>query len=542
VNHGFNQGGPLSDETQRQYRRNMYLAFVDEFAQANPNAGVVLIGQPPDGRVGREEWQAQKAVEFAKVAAWRGWGFINVHRKWIEYGNWQADLTLGDQVHPTAAGLALWADTLQTAMRSAARVPTTTQPALGGASSQVFKNPQLSAWGGVLPEGVTSAPNCTVTKELVDFETGVQAMKLTSTAVSGFAYVELTGTAEQWGIKGRLANNTYTVAVRLKVPAANTNTVRVALLDNNGPTYTMATDVPASPAARDRYIWVYATKAFPANATTLTMWIVARTSGTAIVEVLVDEIRITPGPSAQPGISARDTLGALAAVDGDFAQRVDGAWVPRTPAQVAEAVVALDLRNLATLLTGLGTTATRFLYYNEASDSWGTQATTSFGRGLSALADAAALRVAAAITTIGSSIVTAVDAPAARTALGIAYPYDMHIPVFIKGSTRALGTGEFPQGIKLRRAITVQSISVRGDTAGASGNLVVELQKNGVTIAASATAVTLSNAQQSAAGGGNTVTGLTVAFAAGDVLTATVTTLDTTPGKGLFVDIGAVTA
>jgi hypothetical protein len=38
------------------------------------------------------------------------------------------------------------------------------------------------------------------------------------------------------------------------------------------------------------------------------------------------------------------------------------------------------------------------------------------------------------------------------------------------------------------------------------------------------------------------VTGLTVAFAAGDVLTATVTTLDTTPGKGLFVDIGAVTA
>lgn len=342
VNHGFNQGGPLSDDTQRQYRRNMYLAFVDEFVAANPNAGVVLIGQPPDGRTGREGWQAQKNLEFAKVAAWRGWGFINVHRKWVEYGNWQADLTLGDQVHPTAAGLALWAATMQAAMKNALRVPVTTQPPLGGAGSQVFKNPQLSAWGGALPDGVTSAVNCTVTKELTDFETGTHAMKITSTAASGFSYVELTGTAEQWGIKGRLANQTYTAAVRLKVPAANTATVRVALLDNNGNTYTMATDVAASPAARDRYIWVYCTKAFPANANLLTMWIIARTSGTAIVEVLVDEIRLTPGASAQPGISTRDTLGALPAADNDFAQRVLGVWVPRTPAQVRTAL-GLDL-------------------------------------------------------------------------------------------------------------------------------------------------------------------------------------------------------
>lgn len=338
VNHGFNQGGPLADDTQRQYRRNMYKAFVDEFVAANPNAGVVLVGQPPDGRAGREEWQAQKGLEFAKIAAWHGWGFLNVHRAWIEYGNWQADLTLGDQVHPTAAGLALWASLVQAAMENAIRVPVTTQPTLTGGGSQVFKNPQLLAWGGALPDGVTSATNCTLSKELTDFETGTHAMKITSTAVSGFAWVELTGTAEQWGIKGRLANNTYTAAVRLKVPAANTGTVRVAMFDNNGTTYTMATDVVASPAARDRYIWVYATKAFPSNATSLTMWIVARTSGASIVDVLVDEIRLTPGPCPQPGISSRDTLGALPAADNDFAQRLSGVWVPRTPAQVRTAL------------------------------------------------------------------------------------------------------------------------------------------------------------------------------------------------------------
>lgn len=305
VNHGFNQGGPLDQDTLRQYRRNMYYAFVYEFAAANPNAGVLLIGQPPTAVAGREEWQAQKNLEFAKIAAWHGWGFLNVHRAWIEHGNWQADLTLGDQVHPTAAGLALWASLLQEAMKNAARVPVATQPALGVASAQVFRNPQLSVWGSTLPDGVTSAVNCTVTKELTDFETGAWAMKLTATG-TGFAYVELTGTAEQWGIKGRLANQTYSAAVRLKVPAANTGTVRVALLDNNGNTYTMATDVATWPAARDRYIWVYATKAFPSNATTLTMWIVARTSGSAAAEVLVDEIRVTPGPSIQPSISGWD--------------------------------------------------------------------------------------------------------------------------------------------------------------------------------------------------------------------------------------------
>jgi hypothetical protein len=340
VNHGFNQGGPLNSDTLRQYRRNVYLAFVDEFAAANPNAGVVLIGQPPSGVAGREEWQAQKNLQFAKAAAWRGWGFLNVHRAWIEYGNWQADLTLGDQTHPTAAGLALWASLLQEAMENAGRVSVTTQPTLGGAAAQVFKNPQLSAWSGSLPDGVTSATNCTLSKELTDFETGTHAMKITSTSTSGFAWIELTGTAEQWGIKGRLADNTYTAAVRLKVPAANTGTVRVGLLDNNGTGGQMNTDVASSPDARDRYIWVYATKAFPSNATSLTMWIFVRTSGTAIVDVLVDEIRLCPGPCPQPGISGRDTLGALPAAEGDFAQHVGGVWVPRTPAQVR---TALDL-------------------------------------------------------------------------------------------------------------------------------------------------------------------------------------------------------
>lgn len=304
INHGFNQSGPVDSDTLRQYRRNQYLAFADEFAQANPNAGVVLIGQPPDGRTGREEWQAQKNIQYARAAGWRGWGFINVHRAWIEYGDWQTDLTLGDQVHPTVAGAALWAGLVQAAMERAIRVPVVTQPPVGQPSVQLFPNPLISAWPGTLPIGVTAAHNCTLSKELTDYETGMQAMKITSTSTSGFAYIDMTGTAAQWGINGRLANTTYTAAVRLKVPASNTATVRLALLDNNGVGGTNATDVTASPDARDRYIWVYCTKRFPSNATSLILWIVARTSGTAIVTVTVDQILLFPGPIPNTGYDA----------------------------------------------------------------------------------------------------------------------------------------------------------------------------------------------------------------------------------------------
>lgn len=110
-------------------------------------------------------------------------------------------------------------------------------------------------------------------------------------------------------------------------------------------------------------------------------------------------------------------------------------------------------------------------------------------------------------------------------------PYDMSVVVFGKNSTRASGTGDFPFGVKLQRAATFSSVTYRGNTVGGSGNLVVELRKNGVAVSGSSATIAAANVVT-----GGTATG-TYSYAAGDILTVQVTTADGTPGTGLIADI-----
>lgn len=103
-------------------------------------------------------------------------------------------------------------------------------------------------------------------------------------------------------------------------------------------------------------------------------------------------------------------------------------------------------------------------------------------------------------------------------------------------STRAVGTGDNPFGVKLQRDATFTSVTYRSATADASGNLVVELRKNGVAVSGSS--ATIAAASQVA---GGTSSG-TWTFVAGDILTVQVTAVGTTPGSGLVADIKGLTA
>lgn len=113
---------------------------------------------------------------------------------------------------------------------------------------------------------------------------------------------------------------------------------------------------------------------------------------------------------------------------------------------------------------------------------------------------------------------------------------DLSIVAFGASTTRATGTGDNPFGVKLQRAITFTSVTFRVATADGSGNLVVELRKNGSQV--SGTPTTIAAASQVA---GGTSTG-TWSFAAGDILTVNITGIGATPGKGLACDIKGLTA
>ncbi|MGW6698872.1 hypothetical protein [Nocardia sp. NPDC055049] len=121
----------------------------------------------------------------------------------------------------------------------------------------------------------------------------------------------------------------------------------------------------------------------------------------------------------------------------------------------------------------------------------------------------------------------------ARTPAVGTTPYDVSLPAFGKDTVRSTspGTGDFPFGIKLQRDVTFTSVTYRGATPDASGNLVVELRKNGTTMTGSS--ATIAAGSQVA---GGTATG-TYAYSAGDILTVQVTGVGTTPGKGLIADI-----
>lgn len=100
---------------------------------------------------------------------------------------------------------------------------------------------------------------------------------------------------------------------------------------------------------------------------------------------------------------------------------------------------------------------------------------------------------------------------------------------FADGSVRANGAVDMAMGIRHAFPFRATSVHYRGRTADASGNLVVELRKNGVQI--SGTPDTIAAANQVA---GHAMTG-TWDFAAGDVMLPWITAVGTTPGFGLAV-------
>ncbi|TQM29868.1 hypothetical protein [Nocardia bhagyanarayanae] len=153
-------------------------------------------------------------------------------------------------------------------------------------------------------------------------------------------------------------------------------------------------------------------------------------------------------------------------------------------------------------------------------------------------------------TALGRSLVTAVDAAAARTAIGTIASTDTRLTdartptaagqlydIAFKSHTgnRAAGAGNvMPEGLRMERQVKVTSVTYRGETAG-TGNLVVELRRNGTVVAGTSATIAAANHAQD-----TTVTG-DWTFAVGERITVVVTTVDNPAGKGLQASLKGVT-
>lgn len=132
---------------------------------------------------------------------------------------------------------------------------------------------------------------------------------------------------------------------------------------------------------------------------------------------------------------------------------------------------------------------------------------------------------------IGTSLIADDGVTGAKLA-DYSIPYDIFFMAGGKDTIRAAGTLDNPFGIKISQDCQIKAVTYRCATADASGNLAVELRKNGVAEASSQQSLAAANQVA-----GTALTGLSINLVAGDILTVQVTGVGTTPGKGLVADI-----
>ena len=292
LSHGHNMGDPLASESGRFGIRNGYLACTESVAKVHPFAAIVLLSQNPTTMAGRENWQAEKANILWEIAGNRDYGVIDVHEAFIQTPDWSTVLLSGDGVHPNEAGSQLWADTVIAAMedaRGATPARITPTPLVLPARNYI-KNHDFSDWDGATPANWTVSAAASVEKDTTHYETGTQAAKVVGTATTGAAYIEAAVTG---GDARELRGEWITVAVRVREPASNTQTVRVQVLDSTGTAKQRLTDTAQT--AVDGFQWLFTNKRIDAGATGVYVRLNCRTTGAALVDATFDRVYLVKG-------------------------------------------------------------------------------------------------------------------------------------------------------------------------------------------------------------------------------------------------------
>lgn len=119
-----------------------------------------------------------------------------------------------------------------------------------------------------------------------------------------------------------------------------------------------------------------------------------------------------------------------------------------------------------------------------------------------------------------------------RTSVPLTDPAAVTVPVWMEVHStygaRAVGYGDNRLGFMAPEAFTLTGVVYRGATADASGSSTVEVRNNGTQI--TGTSKTITAANQWAYDSDVTVTGLSVAIAAGDIIRPYISAVGTTPG------------
>jgi lysophospholipase L1-like esterase len=260
VSHGHNFPPISATEV-----RSELLALTELVSAACPEAEMVMVAQNPraDGRM------RLRQAEVAKIAQWRGYGFVDVYRALLEQDPGVSvdpspgALLAADGVHPNAAGQTLFFDSIRDALDGPLRslghqaessfAVSATNLVANGNFADFAAPPTLPNW---------TAINVAISRDSVNYE-GSHGWSVRGERGSnmGGAYIQ-----QKVRALGRLRGQLLTAAARVFVPTANNgHTVgHVEIYTDCG---SGVSSVALTPL--DEWLWVVCTHMVPSNAAVL---------------------------------------------------------------------------------------------------------------------------------------------------------------------------------------------------------------------------------------------------------------------------------
>jgi len=283
--HGHNEN---NTSTAYYQLRDRAVTSIERARMHAPGAAVVIMSQNP--LLAYPGYSEQRADIYRRIAQERGYGFIDVLQAFKDDGRPMTDLVSADNIHPTAAGYTLWADTVMKhfATTSISQPAPLSLPTFSLTRKNLLTNGDFEDFASppTLP-GVV-ATNATLTKDTTNFESKAYSLNIAKTAGGSVSQIE-------WSPNYRLiAGKEVTFAVRMRIPAGSAGTVgQLSITDGlTAPNLSSTTWGDF----RDEWFWISMTARIADNTTSVKCRIIADpTTGSTLVNVSVDRAILVTG-------------------------------------------------------------------------------------------------------------------------------------------------------------------------------------------------------------------------------------------------------
>lgn len=290
--YSFTQAGFASDTIQRQVTRERFVRLVAEVKRAVPTADIVLVSQNPwldtslTMQYGINELRAQM---WRDIAADMGCAYAPLLETYMEQPDPLVYLN-ADKLHPNTAGSQLGATAVlplfkyQRNLPASARVPS---PLLVPGINLLGTNGLFGTFTPPTAPAGWTALNSTVSKNTTQFESpSGYSVRVQAAAGAGVASIFTSAPISR--AKGQVV----TAAARVYLPSAGA-TSSSGRMQVSGSNFTTLSSGTLS-LARDQWIWVFVTFRVPANATFVTLSLLAGSAGTTD-EFSVDRVGLFLG-------------------------------------------------------------------------------------------------------------------------------------------------------------------------------------------------------------------------------------------------------